>query len=65
MTVSLAGLGCTRVREEYEKQLKVIVDQLPLGLLHRLIKDAHTPGLVPLQKRIAQKMARQKTFQTF
>ena len=27
-------------REEYEKQLKVIVDQLPLGLLHRLIKDA-------------------------
>ena len=27
-------------REDYEQQLKVIVDQLPMGLLHRLVKDA-------------------------
>ncbi|GEM_PF-5576106 len=27
-------------REDYEQELKSIVDQLPLGLLHRLVKDA-------------------------
>jgi|TARA_Y100000022_G_C13257295_1_gene380339 hypothetical protein len=27
-------------RSDYEKRLKLIVDQLPMGLLHRLVDDA-------------------------